>query len=619
MRRKSVIAIVLLITMVFVLAGCNYVSRPVGAGNNSSDNSSILSNLLKQPTKTIYEETEVIYKDPVIEDTEDEGGDDAPVEEPITSPFQTTTDVFEKIEALLQQIADKKVDTGSATGVSDELMRGRTVYLYTPYDISSQDDTMIKSVANKLNMTVVVNNLNQTGAMYSAQIRKIVKSDAKADIMFVDQNIWGDIQYYCQPIDSFVNFEIGDKIGSFYGSMSANYSIADSFFPSLQTLSNAYVAAGIGAPYLLAYNKSNLVTTGKLAGGFDPHKMENYKEVVLADPVKMYNDGTWGLKAMKQMLIDSTINKCVGLGSLKDITSSVNWWFGCDNVPAFSLNIYKQSALASSTDDYFSVAGHSRFTLNTIQDMYWNTTGANGLTVAQFVDTKNQDKLLSKLFNNYIGTDSVNSYAMVGIEAHQFKDVVAAAGDAKWDVVGYPYGTIAEDIIRSSEPGENGQYMYNDDQDVLKTHSAGWASGFAVLDRCANPAIALRFAEAYTLAWQENYESSFKDLMTDAQWDRYIEMKKNMGVTFYTSMISHSVEMSDAYPGNASMISSDALSASSEFATTPELFTQLIFNKDVAIGSYNPSFTPKWSDYFTPENVDGMAGALELARVMFNY
>ena len=640
MKRKSLVAAVLLLVMVIALTGCNYVSRPVGAGNNAQDNSSMLGVLMQQPTLTITEEsiTNEVQKPPVVvtppattppattppvteppTDTPTEPPAEPPAEETPSSPFQTTEDVFTKIEELLQQVSDKMVDADTATGVSDDLMKGRTVYVFTPYDISGQDSTMMKAVANELNMTVVVNNLGKTGALYSAEVKKVALSDAKADIMFVDQNIWGDIQYFTQPLTSFVNFELGDKLGSFHSSMSANYSISDAHFASEQQSCDYYVAAGIGAPYVLAYNKGNLVTKGKLAAQEDTVNMVNYKEVALADPVKMYNDGTWGLKAMQQMLINSTFNNQVGLATLKNVKANTGWWFGCDNVPGFKLNMYSKAATLSTLEDYDSVAGYSRFTLDTIQELYWTNTGANGMNVAAFVEEQDKDLAITKLFNTYIGTDAAGQYAMLGAEAHDLADIAAAAGNNKWDFVGYPYGTIAENLIRSSEPDENGDYLYANGEDVLKTHSAGWASGFAVLERCANPAIALRFAEDYTVAWQENYESSFMDLLTKEQQARYEEMKINMGVTFYTSMMSHVSESALAFPGASSKISSAALSASAEFAATPELFTQLIYNKPVSVGAYKANTIEKWSDFFTIERADGMAGSYELARVLFNY
>ena len=124
MKRKSVAAVALLLVLAFVLAGCNYVGRPIGAGNHAMDTSNKLSELLKQPTKTIVEQTvqniTEIEKAPTEAPPSEEPGE--PEKEPITSPFQVTTDVFSKIEELLQQVSDKMVDSTSATGVSDELM-----------------------------------------------------------------------------------------------------------------------------------------------------------------------------------------------------------------------------------------------------------------------------------------------------------------------------------------------------------------------------------------------------------------------------------------------------------------------------------------------------------------
>ncbi len=623
MKRKSIAAVAMLLVLAFLLVGCNYVSRPIGAGNHASDTSSQLSVLLKQPTKTIVETTiENITEIPKEPETPPavEPEPEPPTETQPGSPFELTTDVFSKIEELLKQVSDKLVDTTSATGVSDELMKGRTVYVYTPYDISGNDDAMMKSVANKLNMTVIVTNLNKTGAAYSAQMKKIAMSDTKADLMFVDQNTWGDIQYYTQPITSFVNFEIGDKLGSFYGAMSSNYSISDAYYESEQNVCDYYVASGIGAPYLLAYNRDNLVTKGTLEQYEDAATMQTYAAVELQDPVKMYNSNTWGLKAMQQMLINSTVGQTVGLATVKDLDANAGWWFGSDNVPAFKLNVYSKAALPSAEDDYYSVAGMSRFTLDTIQELFWTNTGANKLKVAEYIDVAEKEKAISKLFNNYIGTDRASKYAMLGIEAEDLATVFASADGANWDFVGYPYGTATENQVRTGTPDENGNYMVGmEGQDVLKLPSAGWASGFAVLDRCATPAIALRFAEDYTIAWQEAYESSFAKLLSKDQAERYDNMKKNMGVTFYTSMISHTAEMDAAHPGAFSKVSSAALAASLEFKSTPELFTQAMYDKNMAVGTYDPNTHTSWSRFITTLKADGMAGSYEIARVMFNY
>ncbi len=631
MKRKSLVAAVLLLVMLLVMAGCNYVSRPVGAGNNASDSSSMLAVLLEKPKKTTVEqatiEQETGNTGNVGNDQPSDQPSDEPTDEPVSSaesPFATTTDVFSKIDELLQQVSDEIVDAKSATGVSDELMSGRTVYVYTPYDISGKDNTMMKSVANKLNMTVVVNNLNQNGALYSAKMKKIVLSGTKADLMFVDQNTWGDIQYYTQPLTSFVNFDLGDKLGSFHKAMSANFSISDNFYKSEQSIADYYVASGIGAPYLLAYNRDNLVTTGKLEETTDEVNFITMAEVKLADPVQMYKDKTWSLGAMQKMLTNSTVGNCVGLATLKDTTASVNWWFGCDNVAGFKLNVYSKAALTSAVDDYFSPAGYSRFTLDTIQDLYWNNVGANKMNVAKFIQTAEKEKAITKLFNTYAGSDADGQYAMLGIEASDLTTMFSQAGKADWDFVPYPYGTATENLVRSSEPVD-GNYLHANGEDTLQLSAAGWASGFAVLERCGNPAVALRFAEDYTLAWQDDYEGEFMKLLSEEQKARYEDMKKNMGVTFYTSMMSHVTEAPLAFPGAAGKVTANnslaanSLAASSEFASNPALFTQPIFDKNTALGSYNPQNIQKWSDFIDVNRANGMSASYQLARAMFNY
>lgn len=631
MRRKCLVAALLLVAVIFTFAGCNYVGRPIGVANNATGTSANLANLLKQPVKTVIDKTTtktttIIDPAPDVpeekpqEDDQKGKNDDEPKVEPEPeketpkSPFAITTkEVFDKIQTVLKKVQADLVDAKSATGVSDALMGGRTVYVYMPYDVSGKDDAMMKSVASKLNMTVVLNNLNAEGVNFSAQMLRIHKSGTTADLMFVDQNIWGDIQYYTQPISSFVNFELGDKLNSFRSSMSGNYMISDGNYKSEESARDYYVASGIGAPYLLAYNKANLKSTGTLPE-------EDYcKAVTLADPAQMFKDQTWGLKAMQKMLIQSTVDKCVGLATIKEMKYNVDCWFGCDNVPAFKLDMYSKAAKLAEEDDNYSVAGASVQTLDTIQELYWTNKGANEQYVATFFTPDLKSRAISKLFNTYVGKDSITKYAMLSAEVEDLPALYAAAGNANWDFVGFPYGTMTENKIRSQEPDENGKFWEESGLDTLEMHTAGWASGFAVMDRCRNPAIALRFAEDYTVAWRENYESGFMGLLSDAQKARYEEMKAQMGVTFYRSMYSHATEMNDAYPGASGKTSSVQLSAMAEFTGAPELYTQLIFDKDQPIATYSARSYPTWSSYFTPERVDGMGAAYQLARVMFNY
>lgn len=622
MKRKSVVAILLLIIMVFAFAGCNYVSRPTGIGNVATDTSANLEALLQQPTKTtIKQDQQVIDNTQKPVDNGNTPTTPEPEPEPekkSDSPFSNTSaDVFDKIQALLKKVKSDLKDATSATGVSDSLMAGRTIYVYTPYDVSGKDDEMMKAVAGKLNMTVVVNNLGTTGVDYSVKMKKIYTSGIKADLMFVDQNIWGDIQYYTQPITSFVNFEIGDKLKTFRSSMSQNYTISDSFYKSEQNLCDYYVAAGIGAPYLLAYNKANLKSSGTLAQTTDDNGID-YKAVTLADPATMFKDHTWGLKAMQQMLLQSTVDRCVGLATVKDFQSNTGWWFGSDNVAGFKLNAYSKAAELSSEYDRYSVAGSSVQTLDTIQELYWTTKGSNDMAVASFISDTEKEKAVTKLFNTYRGSDAVGQYAMMGITAEDLPQMFESAQGAKWDIVGYPYGAMTENIIRSSEPTD-GIYYEENGEDTVGMYTAGWASGFAVMERCQTPAIALRFAEDYTKAWNENYESSFMSLLSDAQKARYEEMKSNMGITFYESMMTHALEASSAYPGAASKTSSDQLNAMSEFTASSELFTHLIYAKETPLSSYTARNYPKWSSFFTTVRADGMAASYQLARVMFNY
>ena len=47
-KLKNIIAVLLVCIMVFALAGCNYMNRPDGAKNNSTDNNNRLAKLLEK-------------------------------------------------------------------------------------------------------------------------------------------------------------------------------------------------------------------------------------------------------------------------------------------------------------------------------------------------------------------------------------------------------------------------------------------------------------------------------------------------------------------------------------------------------------------------------------------
>ena len=48
LKLKNIIAVLLVCIMVFALAGCNYMNRPDGAKNNSTDNNNRLAKLLEK-------------------------------------------------------------------------------------------------------------------------------------------------------------------------------------------------------------------------------------------------------------------------------------------------------------------------------------------------------------------------------------------------------------------------------------------------------------------------------------------------------------------------------------------------------------------------------------------
>lgn len=611
MKLKNILAGVLLFVMILALAGCNYIERPMGAKNNSQDTSSKLASLLirTEVTPPVTDDDDGDYTAPIdttpdtTPDTEpDTEPDTAPDTEPDTepqteyvdTPFDISVDVLKKIDEILDKIDDQRTEATNATGMNDELMAGRSISIFMPYDVVENQQDVITSIGKQLNCSPSYQ-IKGTGYNYIMAVKNSALSGKSADLMFVDQSIWGNIQQYAQPINSLVNFDLGDKFNTFKSSFSKKFIVSDS------NIENAkyFVASGIGAPYLLAYNKANLNTSGLSLAA---NEEEGLKKVDIKDPVEMYNNKTWGISSFIEILKASTVGGNVGLASFLDDDTNLDIWMGMDNKASIGITTTELRASTSvSVLGDEALSGSVNNHMDLLQSIYWSQLGADQSNyIAAWVDKNDKQLALEKMFNQYTGGDTISSFTFVACEVTDYPTLKSMAGNADWDFVAYPYGLNTENIYRSSEPDDEGLY-YDDSGMVLSTYAAGWASGFAVFKKSANASPALRFAEVFTQKWIEQYEKPLTDQMTKEQQTRYQSMKDNIGITFYRSVVETAKFAYPYYQQEANRLNNEERSNFSGievYSSNNSVLTQPMYRKNEAVGNYTPMLHTTWSEYF---------------------
>lgn len=657
MKFKKILAVLLIMAVLATLAGCNYVQRPSGVANNGADISKKLSDLLIIPTYTYEDATSedvYEYNGPPIENEEPS---DEPVEEPdpILNPFNSTYDantLLTKIEELMQTMKTERGVANSATGVSDELLSGRAIKILVPDDFPIDDENeAVEAMVAQYGCAVNVRRVG-TGSAYVAACRRAVLSGDDVDLMYVDNAIWGDVHSFTQSINNFVNFDLGDKLNTFSASFSKKFYVQDDLDENTVYY---HVAAGIGAPYMLAYNRAN-IKPATLAESFYVKKGEliTLRAIEVTDPVEMYNNRTWGINAFTEMLKASTGGTQVGLASKIDVLNGIDIWYGMENCAGFQLSFTtgKASAYVNAVQSESADALQSA-SADIVQSWYWNLTGADKKNyvgsledVADWADNTVYDKL----FNRYSGIDAIESYAFTAVELSDFAKM-AAMGDmttADWDFVAYPYGTTYEETYRALTEEEfkskvQADSEITDDVEFEKeiiTPVAGWAGGFAVMKTCENPSVALRIAEEYTKIWKAENEAPCLEYMTDVQKARYADMKENIGLSFVRSWATKAADVNIVYPGydkyffagstastttsniitnqNANAYSSERAyyAGLSFFEGDADLVTQPMYHKNTPASIYSPEIHATYSDFMEGAQSVVVNDVRETARVI---
>ncbi|MBQ7089963.1 MAG: hypothetical protein IJN82_02490, partial [Clostridia bacterium] len=352
MNFKRILAVLLVAVMLVALAGCNYVDRPKGAVNNGVDVSGKLTNLLAEnsyqyeglPEPDIQhnyvgpmDEPEPEPDDPGEPEPEpDDPGEPDPVYTPFTSTYDAAV-LLSKIDSLIAANHTVNGIANSSTGVGDELLNGRTVKIMVPDDFPiDEENEAVDAMVAKYGCAVNVRRCG-LGSDYTAACRRAVMNGDDVDLMYVDNAVWGDVHAYTQPLNSFVNFDLAEELGTFSTNLSHKFYVQDALE---ETKVNYYVASGIGAPYLLVYNSENLAASATLPASKATVNNEpvEYREIAVGDPATMYKDGTWGIAAFDALLKASTKGNNVGLASEIDTLKGLDIWYGMSDTAGFKIS-----------------------------------------------------------------------------------------------------------------------------------------------------------------------------------------------------------------------------------------------------------------------------------------
>ncbi len=631
MKFRKILAALLMMIIVATLAGCNYISRPYGAANNGQDISDKLSSLLIIPTFTYEDPPEEVQDNPIYVPSDQNDPEPEPEPEPepdpdpVYTPFTSEYDanaLLSKIDELVKTMKTARGVANSATGVSDELLANRSIKILVPDNFPiDEENAAVQALTSQYGCAVNVRRVG-TGSAYTAACRRAALSGDKVDLMYVDNAIWGDIHSYTQPINSFVNFDLGDQMNTFSSVFSKKFNVPDALD---ETILHYYVAAGMGAPYLLVYNKANIKSATLQASTIeDPTEGTiALREIAVDDPVAMYNNRTWGIGAFTAMLQASTGGENVGLASQIDYLKGLDIWYGMENCGGFTLS----STTGKSTVNITEAVNKN---IDAVQNWYWNTKGLDAknfvgslLNASAWAD----GSVYQKLFNRYSGTDSVRSFSFVACEPGELAAVSSAADSmgGEWDFVAYPYGETYENTYRALSAEDFTSKVTADQETAgdanfekeIVTPVAGWVGGFAVMKSCQNPSVALRIAEEYTKIWKDTYENSYYQQMTEEQQARYKDMKENIGVSFVRGWAEKAADVNAVYPDasqyfygfnsvGGTITSEDpdyyATERSNYLALTffdnnALLVTQPMYHKNDIMGIYNPSVQTTWSAF----------------------
>ena len=111
MKTRRVLSILVIVVMMFLLVGCNYITRPVGVANNATENGDLLANLRVLPAN----DNQNTDNDNSNNDSQNndepnnnlpnnDGPSAAPSEDKLTGTFNVAGDVLKKIEQIIANV-----------------------------------------------------------------------------------------------------------------------------------------------------------------------------------------------------------------------------------------------------------------------------------------------------------------------------------------------------------------------------------------------------------------------------------------------------------------------------------------------------------------------------------
>ena len=360
------------------------------------------------------------------------------------------------------------------------------------------------------------------------------------------------------------------------------------------------VASGIASPYLLAYNKNNIVVPNAVIAA---NEETGAKEIKVTDPIEMFNNGTWGISSLTEILKASTVNGRVGLAAIIDDDRNLDIWMGMENNASLAIDYDSLLAFVDSSVVSREALDQVGKNMDVLQSWFWSEIGADESNyIASWTDASEWDNTVSKLLGTYTGSDPINSFSFMGVDLNQYVDIKnkANAAGVEIDFTAIPYGYSTEEIIRTTEP-EDG-VIHDANGIPVNPWAAGWIGGFSVLKNCENPSVALRVAEEITTAWKANYETPILSTMTEDQQARYLKMKENIGISFYRSVVKnvesvysvYGSDMANRFPKE----SRNLYTSLQMFSDAPGSLNQPMYRKNTSLGLYDVNTFNTWSEFF---------------------
>lgn len=564
------------------------------------------------------------------------------------SPFNAET-LFNRVKSAIVK-AQTKETISSAINIKDEQMENKSITYYVPgYGNFALEDTVVAGLADKFNMTVVTKHV-RNGINYNLDVRNAVNAGKAVDLFSVKPEDWGTLHTYAQDITDLVDFDLMAKQDAemqldenapsevpenkYRSKLLRSYMNAfrirgeSSFKHNMNNASaieyvnrreakddRYYAVAGVGAPYILAYNKAmireyNAAQTDENQKLPDPAELywrNNLYEITATteqsptEPVVIESgeypyvdwdqrvgatkananwtfktesagEGVFAFKDIIEALTDVSKNqfglawpdngiyKSVTSGSIAEPPIDIYPYFGS---PYSFLDVYRDGGANKGMAAYFELKYPADQSAAPIQFITEENRKANiaKFTTAQVDNIKSPNAAAIKA-----SPDAKNAkYAFWHADASELPAIAANNNKDDWDFVPYP----------SLLDGNGSEFS----KDLNYKTSPGWVVGFAVGKNSSKAAISLRFAEELSSVWNNLYEEPIRKSLTNKQWKRYQQMKQMMSAHTFEAM-EKSIMMNDSIDDDVKAnVDFDKVWYNYDYCTELQIKNQ-VFNKD---------------------------------------